>query len=42
LHFYTANVPTGLVKDFIDWVTGPEGQKTVNQAGYYPLWEIPY
>lgn len=42
LHYYTADTPTGLVKDFIDWVTGPEGQKTVNQAGYYSLWEIPY
>jgi phosphate transport system substrate-binding protein len=42
LHYYTTDVPTGPVKDFIDWVTGPDGQKTVKQAGYYPLWEIPY
>ncbi len=42
LHFYTTDVPTGFVKDFIDWATGPEGQKIVKEAGYFPLWEIPY
>lgn len=42
LHFYTVDQPDGLLKDFIDWVTGPEGQKIVKQAGFYPLWEIPY
>ena len=37
LYFYTAGAPTGLVKDFIDWVLSPEGQKICQSVGYYPL-----
>jgi len=41
LHFYTSRVPKGAVKNFIDWVLSPEGQKVVEQSGLVPLWEIP-
>ena len=39
LYFYTLNTPTGVVKAFIDWVIGPEGQQIVERAGYISLWE---
>jgi phosphate transport system substrate-binding protein len=42
LHFFTANVPKGTVKKFIDWVLSPEGQRVVKQSGFIPLWEITY
>lgn len=41
LHFFTAKVPTGAVKDFIDWVLSPEGQQIVDQSGFISLWELP-
>jgi phosphate transport system substrate-binding protein len=37
LYFYTAGQPTGNIKKFIDWTLSPEGQKIVNDTGYYPL-----
>jgi phosphate transport system substrate-binding protein len=37
LFFYTRGKPSGAVKDFITWVTGPEGQVVVGQVGYYKL-----
>lgn len=37
LYFYTAGEPTGLAKRFVDWVTSPDGQKVIEQVGYYPL-----
>ncbi len=37
LYFYTAGQPTGAIKKFIDWTLSPEGQKVVNETGYYPL-----
>jgi phosphate transport system substrate-binding protein len=37
LYFYTAGDPPPAMKKFIDWVTGPEGQKTISEVGYYPL-----
>jgi phosphate transport system substrate-binding protein len=37
LYFYTAGEPTGLTKKFIDWVKSPDGQKVIEQVGYYPL-----
>lgn len=42
LHFFTANVPKGIVKKFIDWVLSPDGQRVVKQSGFIPLWEITY
>lgn len=40
LHFFTTQVPTGIVKKFIDWVLSPEGQKVIKSSGYIPLWEV--
>ncbi len=37
LYFYTAGEPTGIARRFIDWVKSPEGQKVIEQVGYYPL-----
>ena len=37
LYFYTAGDPTPSMKRFITWVTGPDGQKTIGDVGYYPL-----
>ena len=41
LHFYTSRVPKGALKNFIDWVLSPDGQKIVKQSDFIPLWEIP-
>lgn len=37
LFFYTAGEPTPAMTTFIDWVTGPGGQATIADVGYYPL-----
>ncbi len=42
LHFFTTNVPKGIVKNFIDWVLSPDGQRVVKQSGFIPLWEVAY
>jgi phosphate transport system substrate-binding protein len=35
--FYTDGDPTGVVKEFIDFTVGPEGQKIVEQVGFVPI-----
>ncbi len=42
LHFFTANVPKGAVKNFVNYVLSPEGQRIVKQSGFIPLWEITF
>ncbi len=42
LHFYTLRSSTGAVKEFIDWVISPDGQKVIKEAGFIPLFEISY
>ncbi len=37
LHMYTRGEPTGLVKDFIDYVQSDEGQEIVEEEGFVPL-----
>lgn len=37
LYMYTAGAPTGTAADFLAWVVTPEGQRVVEQAGFYPL-----
>ncbi len=37
LHMYTLGEPTGVVKDFIDFVQGTEGQKIVEDIGFITL-----
>jgi phosphate transport system substrate-binding protein len=39
LHFYTLVQPEGVIKNFIDWVLSPAGQKIVKQTGFIPLYE---
>ena len=41
LVFYTAAPPAGLVRTFIDWCQGPQGQAVVAEIGYLPLWSRP-
>jgi phosphate transport system substrate-binding protein len=38
LVFYSVAPPEGIVRDFVDWCLGPEGQTIVNEAGFIPLW----
>src|SRR5436853_6805077 len=35
--FYTNGNPTGVVKDFIDFTVGPDGQKIVERVGFVPI-----
>ena len=37
LYLYTNGEPDGLVKDFINFCLGPEGQKIVRETGYVPV-----
>ena len=39
LYLYTLQIPEGTIKNFIDWVLSPEGQKVIQEAGYIPLWD---
>ncbi len=36
LYMYTAGTPTGVVKEYLDWITG-DGQKLVSALGFVPL-----
>jgi phosphate transport system substrate-binding protein len=40
LYLYTANSPKNSVKNFIDWILSPKGQKVVTQVGYIPIWPL--
>jgi len=37
LYWYTVGEPAGEMKKLVDWVLGVEGQKLVQEVGYYPL-----
>ena len=37
LYMYLRNRPTGEIKNYIDWILGPEGQKLVVEEGYFPV-----
>jgi phosphate transport system substrate-binding protein len=37
LYIYSAGEPTGAIKDYLDWITSPEGQKIVAQLGFVPI-----
>ena len=37
LYIYSAGEPTGPIKDYLDWIAGPEGQKIVAQLGFVPV-----
>lgn len=42
LHLYTISTPTGVVKEFIDWILNSDGQKIIEQNGFVPLFENTY
>ncbi|HAH23773.1 MAG TPA: phosphate-binding protein [Prolixibacteraceae bacterium] len=37
LYMYLKNKPTGAIKQYIDWILSPEGQKLVVEVGYFPV-----
>lgn len=37
LYIYLHEQPTGGIKQYIDWILGPEGQAVVTNVGYYPI-----
>jgi phosphate transport system substrate-binding protein len=37
LFWYTAGSPKGEIKKLVDWILSPEGQKIVEEVGYFPL-----
>ncbi|MCC7439640.1 MAG: phosphate ABC transporter substrate-binding protein [Armatimonadetes bacterium] len=37
LYIYLHQQPTGRIKQYIDWILGPEGQAVVTNVGYYPI-----
>lgn len=41
LYLYVTEPPKGVIKSFVDWVLGPEGQAIVGRIGYVPLFEYP-
>ncbi len=36
LYMYTGGEPTGLAKQYLDWILGPEAQKIVAELGFVP------
>lgn len=42
LHFFTISTPTGIIKDFIDWVLGSKGQRIVKEFGFVSLYDFAY
>lgn len=41
LHFYTAGKPEGAIRQYIDWVLSPAGQKILQDSGYVPVTAAP-
>jgi phosphate transport system substrate-binding protein len=37
LFIYTAGDPTGEVKEYIEWILSPEGQRIIDKEGFVPL-----
>lgn len=37
LFMYTAGEPTGAIRNYLDWILGPEGQTIVAELGFVPL-----
>jgi phosphate transport system substrate-binding protein len=42
LRLFSVASPSGEIKEFIDWVLSPEGQKLVSNSGYIPLWKVSF
>lgn len=37
LYMYSRSKPTGAMKEYVDWILGPEGQELVTKVGYFPV-----
>jgi phosphate transport system substrate-binding protein len=37
LYWYVVGTPEGILKEFVDWVLSPDGQKIVLEVDFYPL-----
>jgi len=37
LYIYTAGEPQGAIREYLDWIVGPEGQAIVRELGFVPL-----
>jgi phosphate transport system substrate-binding protein len=37
LYIYTVGEPQGAIRDYLDWILGPEGQAIVKRLGFVPL-----
>ena len=37
LYMYTSGQPTGIIREYLDWITGAEGQEIVEELGFVPL-----
>ncbi|MBI5476566.1 MAG: phosphate ABC transporter substrate-binding protein [Ignavibacteriales bacterium] len=37
LYMYTRSRPTGVMKEYIDWILSKEGQEIVTKVGYFPV-----
>ena len=37
LYMYVKTRPAGAVKEYVDWILSDEGQKIVNEVGYFPV-----
>lgn len=37
LYLYTRSRPTGVMKEYIDWILSSEGQQMVTKVGYFPV-----
>ncbi|MEK9164041.1 MAG: substrate-binding domain-containing protein, partial [Chloroflexota bacterium] len=37
LYMYSRGQPTGVVKDYLDWLLGAEAQKIVAELGFVPV-----
>jgi phosphate transport system substrate-binding protein len=37
LYMYTKGEPTGIIKDYLDWILSPEAQKIVLDLGFVPI-----
>jgi phosphate transport system substrate-binding protein len=37
LYMYTTGQPTGVIKDYLDWIVSPEAQQIVSDLGFVPI-----
>lgn len=37
LYMYTSGQPTGIIRQYLDWITSVDGQKIVEELGFVPL-----